>query len=196
MTQAGSSFHYMGSKIAQAEGVDVRFKPLQKTGAIIGAIRSGQIDAWSIVPHIAKPLVDAGAVKVIGEVADYIPDYQVTTVFTSAKNAAKESQQTQAFLQALARGADDFNAALVDNTAPAEEREAIIAMLAGYIYPDRALDEARGSIVNGAMRINPGMALNRASVMDQLDWFKSGDLVKSSITYDTLVDEGYVNILS
>lgn len=42
MTQAGSSFHYMGAKIAQAEGVEVRFKPLQKTGAIIGAIRSAR----------------------------------------------------------------------------------------------------------------------------------------------------------
>lgn len=148
------------------------------------------------MPHIAKPLADAGAVQVIGEVADYIPDYQVTTVFTSAKNAATESQQTQAFLQALARGAADFNAALVDNTADPEEREAIIALLAGYIYPDRALEEARGPIVNGAMRINPGMGLNRASVMDQLDWFKAGDLVKSSVTYETLVDESYVDILS
>ena len=32
------------------------FKPLQKVGAVIGALKSGQIDAWSIVPHIAKPL--------------------------------------------------------------------------------------------------------------------------------------------
>ena len=88
VTQAGSSFHYMGSKIAAAEGVNVSFKPLQKVGAIIGALKSGQIDAWSIVPHIAKPLSGSGAVHIIGNVSDYVKDYQVTTVFTSAKNAA------------------------------------------------------------------------------------------------------------
>ncbi|MBY6137769.1 ABC transporter substrate-binding protein [Leisingera sp. XS_AS12] len=192
MTQAGSSFHYMGSRIAAAENAKLKFKPLQKTGAVIGAIKSGQIDAWSIVPHIAKPLADAGAVKIIGEVADYIPDYQVTTVFTSAQNAANETEQTRAFLAALARGADDFNAALVDKTAEQDEQDAIIALLAAHIYPDRALEDARGPIVNGAMRINPGLSLNRTSVKDQLDWFKSEGLVKSSVEYETLVDESYV----
>ncbi len=192
MTQAGSSFHYMGSRIAAAENAKLKFKPLQKTGAVIGAIKSGQIDAWSIVPHIAKPLADAGAVKIIGEVADYIPDYQVTTVFTSAQNAANETEQSRAFLAALARGADDFNAALVDKTAEQDEQEAVIALLAGHIYPDRALEDARGPIVNGAMRINPGLSLNRTSVKDQLDWFKSEGLVKSSVEYETLVDESYV----
>ena len=60
VTQPGSSFHYMGSKIAAGEGATLSFKPLQKVGAIIGALKSGQIDAWSIVPHIAKALVAEG----------------------------------------------------------------------------------------------------------------------------------------
>ncbi len=196
MTQAGSSFHYMGARIAAAENAELKFKPLQKTGAVIGAIKSGQIDAWSIVPHIAKPLADAGAVKIIGEVADYIPDYQVTTVFTSAKTAADEGEQTRAFLAALSRGAEDFNAALVDKSASEEEQEAIVALLAAHIYPDRALEDARAPIVNGAMRINAGMSLNRASIMDQLDWFKSENLVKADIAYETLVDESYVEARS
>ena len=76
MTTAGSSFHYMGSKIAAAEGATPQFVPLQKVGAIIGALKSNQIDAWSIVPHIAKPLAGSGAAHIIGNVADYIPNYQ------------------------------------------------------------------------------------------------------------------------
>ena len=91
VTQAGSSFHYMGSKIAAKEGIKVSFKPLQKVGAIIGAIKSGQVDAWSIVPHIAKPLDKGGAVHIIGNVADYLPDYQVTVVFTSADNCRQQA---------------------------------------------------------------------------------------------------------
>ena len=50
ISTAGSSFHYMGSKVAQAEGAEVSFAPLQKVGAIIGALKSGQIDAWSLCP--------------------------------------------------------------------------------------------------------------------------------------------------
>ena len=94
VTQAGSSFHYMGSKMTKAEGIEMSFTPLQKVGAIIGAMKSGQVDGWSIVPHIAKPLAGSGKVHIIGNVADYIPNYQVTTVFTSAKNAASERGQT------------------------------------------------------------------------------------------------------
>ena len=188
MTQAGSSFHY--------KGVEVHFKPLQKTGAVIGAIKSGQIDAWSIVPNIAATLADAGAVKIIGEVADYIPNYQVTTVFTSTRNAEQEDAQTKAFLQALARGAADYNAALVDQTTDAADKDAIVKLVASYVYPDRPIEDASASILSGAMRINSGMALNKASVVDQLEWFKSGGLVKDGITYETLVDDHYVDVLS
>ncbi len=192
MTQAGSSFHYMGSKIADTEGVDVTFKPLQKVGAIIGAIKSGQVDAWSIVPHIAKPLAGSGAVHIIGNVADYVPDYQVTTVFTSADNAANERAKTEAFLAAFAKGADDFNAALVDRSAGDDAAEDMVKLVHKYVYTDRPFEKAKPSIVNGAMRINKGAALNAASVQDQLDWFKKEQLVKDHVTFETLVDPSYV----
>lgn len=191
ITQAGSSFHYMGSKISAAEGASVSFKPLQKVGAIIGALKSGQVDAWSIVPHIAKALAGGGAVKVIGNVADYIPNYQVTTVFTSANNAANERAKTEAFLRAFSRGADDFNAALVDKTAGDEAAEEMVRLIHIYVYADRPYEKARGSIINGAMRINKDAALNMASVNDQLSWFKSEKLIKDHITTEMLVDSSY-----
>lgn len=195
MTQAGSSFHYMGSKIADAEGSDMRFVPLQKVGAIIGAMKSGQVDGWSIVPHIAKALAGAGAVQVIGDVADYLPDYQVTTVFTSADNAANERAKTEAFLSAFSRGADDFNAALVDKTASADATEDMLRLIHKYVYTDRPYEKAAPSIRNGAMRINAGAALNTGSVRDQLDWFKAEGLVKPSVTIETLVDPSYVDVV-
>lgn len=191
ITQAGSSFHYMGAKISAAEGAHVHFKPLQKVGAIIGALKSGQVDAWTIVPHIAKALAGGGAVKVIGKVADYLPHYQVTTVFTSANNAANERAKSEAFLRAFARGADDFNAALVDKTAGDEAAEAMVKLVHIYVYADRPYEKARGSIINGAMRINKNAALNMASVNDQLNWFKSEKLIKDGITIETLVDSSY-----
>ena len=192
VTQPGSSFHYMGAKISGAEGATVRFTPLQKVGAIIGALKSGQVDAWSIVPHIAKPLAGSGAVHIIGNVSDYLPGYQVTTVFTSAANAANERAKTEAFLRAFSKGADDFNAALVDKTAGEDAAEDMVKLVHKYVYADRPYEKAKPSIVNGAMRINAGAALNMASVTDQLNWFKSESLVKDDITIDTLVDSSYV----
>ncbi|MGI9422033.1 MAG: ABC transporter substrate-binding protein [Hyphomicrobiaceae bacterium] len=195
VTQTGSSFHYMGSNIAKKEGVSLSYKPLQKVGAIIGALKSGQIDAWSIVPHIGKALAKGGAVKIIGDVADYIPNYQVTTVFTSANNAAKEQAKTKAFLAAFSKGAADFNAALVDKTAGDAAAEDMVKLIHKYVYTSRPYEKARGSIINGAMRINQSAALNMTSVKDQLEWFKSEKLVKGSVTIDTLVDPSYVKTL-
>ena len=191
ITQAGSSFHYMGAKIADKEGASLKYKPLQKTGAVIGAIKSGQIDSWSIVPHIAKPLSNGGAVHIIGNVADYIPDYQVTVVFTSADNAANEREKSEAFLRAFSKGADEFNAALVDKTAGEDAAEEMVKLVHKYVYTDRPYEKAAPSIRNGAMRISKNAALNINSVQDQLSWFQSEDLVKDSITIDTLVDSSY-----
>ena len=192
VTQSGSSFHYMGSKMAQAEGIDLSFVPLQKVGAIIGAMKSGQVDGWSIVPHIAKPLAGSGALHIIGNVADYLPDYQVTTVFTSAKNAADERGQTESFLNAFSKGADDYAAAMIDGTA---DQDAMVDLIHKYVYADRERAKAAPSIINGTMRINTGAALNITSIKDQLDWFKSEDLVDAGISIDQLVDQSYVDII-
>ena len=100
ITQTGSSFHYVAHKIADKEGFarsDIKLKPLQKVGVIIGALKSGQIDSWSIVPHIAKALAKGPSVEIIGKISDYIPDYQVTTVFTSASNAEDKKEMVKRF---------------------------------------------------------------------------------------------------
>lgn len=189
ITQAGSSFHYMGSKMAAAEGIELNFIPLQKVGAIIGAMKSGQVDGWSIVPHIAKPLAKAGAWHMVGDVADVIPDYQVTTVFTSAKNAANERGLTESFLNGFSKGADDYAAAMIDGTA---DQDAMVDLIHKYVYTDRPREKAAPSIINGTMRISTNAALNTASVQDQLSWFQSEGLVDADITLDTLVDGSYV----
>ena len=196
MTTAGSSFHYVGSKMAQAEGIDLEYVPLQKVPALIGALKSSQIDGWEIVPHIAKPLVASGAARMIGRVSDYLPDYQVTTVFTSAENAANDRARTEAFLRAFSRGASDFNAALVDKTASEEEQEAMVRLIHGYVYTDRELEAAAPAIIDGAMRVNEGAALNMASVEDQMEWFRSEGLIDASIETATLVDDSYVETIS
>ena len=192
ITTAGSSFHYMGSKVAQAEGVEMSFTPLQKVGAIIGALKSGQIDAWSIVPHIAKPLSGSGAVHIIGSISDYLPNYQVTTVFTSASNAADERGQTSDFVKAFSMGAADYNTTMIDKAGGDDGVNAMVDLIHKYVYTDRPREKAAPSIINGTMRINDGARLNTASVQDQLNWFQAEGLVDADITLDTFVDTSYV----
>ena len=191
ITQSGSSFHYMGAKMAAAEGIELSYTPLQKVGAIIGAMKSGQVDGWSIVPHIAKPLAKAGAWHMVGNVADYIPDYQVTTVFTSAKNAAEERGLTESFLQAFSMGVDDYAAAMIDQSASQDE---MVDLIHKYVYTDRPREKAAPSIINGTMRLSKNAALNLASVQDQLSWFQSEGLVDAGISIDQLVDQSFVEV--
>lgn len=195
VTQAGSSFHYMGSKMAQKEGISLSFKPLQKVGAIIGALKSGQVDAWSIVPHIAKPLSGSGAVHIIGDVSDYVKDYQVTTVFTSAKNASDEREMTQNFLGGFSKGVADYNSAMIAKDGGEDGVNAMVDLIHKYVYTDRPREKAAPSIINGTMRLNEGAALNVASVKDQLEWFQSEGLVDAGITLDKLIDTSYVETI-
>lgn len=194
-TTAGSSFHYMLSQIAAKENFEldsVQLKPLQKIGAVIGALSTGQIDAWVMQPSVAnKLLADGGAVK-IGDYNAYDPDYQVTAVFTSAKVATDERDTTEAFLRALSRGVTDYNAAFVDKTAPAAEVDALVGMVHKYVSADMPVAEFAPSLTEDSMRVNEGLALSVTSVGRQLDFLQDNGLVPESITVEMLVDTSYV----
>ncbi len=195
ITQAGSSFHYMLSRVARKEGFslkDVRLVPLHKVGAIIGALKSGQVDSWIIVPHIAKALDGAKKAKIIGWVNRYAPDYQVTVITASAKNLKDSPEKIRRFLKAFSKGAADFNAGLVDKTKGEEEARALVELIHKYVYASKPLEKAAKSIRNGAMRISPDARLDLASLKDQLEWFKAQGMVRPSVGIGMLVDPAFV----
>lgn len=195
VTTAGSSFHYMAHKIADKAGFDrseITITPMQKVSAVIAALRTGQIDAWSIVPNIAGALTKGPDVIEIGNVSDYIENYQVTTVFTSARNAAENKDLVKRFLAGFSKGIDDYNAAFVDKTMSAEEVAGITGIVHEYVYSDQPIEKAAPRIAFGAMRINKNARLNMASVADQLEWFKSENLVPQDVTMEMLVNPEFV----
>lgn len=195
ITTAGSSFHYMAHKIADKEGFErssLELIPLNGVPTVIASLRSGQIDAWSIVPNIATGLTASGDVYEIGSIADYVDGYQVTTIFTSADIAANNRELVEKFIAALSKGAADYNAAFVDQTMSDEDSAEIVAMIHEYVYSDRPLEAADPAIRAGAMRINENGALNMGSIQDQLDWFKSENLVPAGASLENLVDTSFV----
>ncbi len=192
VTTAGSSFHYMGAKAAAQGGGVPQFVPLQKVGVIIGALKSGQIDAWAIVPHIAKGLAAGPEVHAIGMVADVLPNYQVTTVFTSARNANEDRTRTENFLKGFGMGVSDYNAAMVDGTQDDAAVADMVGIIHKYVYTERPIEDAAPPIIAGSMRLNEGASINVASVRDQLEWMQSEGLVDASVTLDTFLDTSYV----
>ncbi len=195
ITTAGSSFHYMAHKIADKEGFErseLELIPLNAVPAVIASLKSGQIDAWSIVPNIADGLTKGGEVHEIGKISDYIDGYQVTTIFTSTDHVTNNRELVEKYLAAVSKGAADYNAAFVDKTMSDEDSAEIVGMIHEYIYSDRPNDAADPAIRAGTMRINENAKLNIGSVEDQLEWFKSENLVPAGITMETLVDTSFV----
>jgi len=198
VTTAGSSFHYMAHRIADGEGIDrssLRIVPLQKVPAVIASLKSGQVDAWSIVPNIGNALSAGPNVVEIGEVAEYIPNYQVTTVFTSTRNVEENGDLVERYLAGLSKGIADYNAALVDRAMSEAETAEIVEMIHEYVYADMPLDKADPRIRAFGMRINEGAALNLGSVRDQLEWFQSEGLVPDGASIETLVDTRFVETI-
>lgn len=198
ITTAGSSFDYMADMIAKKSGFpasDIRLVPLQKVPAIIASLKSGQIDSWSIVPNIADALTKGPDVVEIGKISDYIPDYQVTTVFTSASNADGKPEIVKRYITALSKGIDDYNNALVYKKADQAELDAITRIVHQYVYSDQPLDKAAPLIQHGAMLCNPGAALTISSVKSQLEWLQGANMAPKDVTMDQLVKSGYVKTL-
>lgn len=198
ITTTGSSFHFMAHKIAVANNInltDIQLRPLQKLGAIVGALSSGQIDAWAIQANVANKMIRESAAKKIGLVSDYAPDYQVTTGFTSTQNAKNDRALTQSFISAYSKAIDDYNAAFVDRVADDAERDALAKICYKYVESDSLSEIAKQNLIEGAMRINKGMAISLKSCVEQLEWFKAEGMVKDSIANDQLFDTSYVKTI-
>ncbi|MGX5844880.1 ABC transporter substrate-binding protein [Mesorhizobium sp. ArgA1] len=198
VTKAGSSFHYMCHKIAEANGIpmsEISLRRLQKVGAIISALETGQIDAWAIQGSIADKLLAGGNAVQIGLVSDYAPNYQVTTVFTSTKNATNEREQTAAFIRAHSTAVDDYNAAIVDKTATLEEVDEVAHIIHKYVCSERPSPAAKEIFLSNAMRMKKGCALALDSATDQLEWLKAKKMVSKTITPEMLFDASYVETI-
>ncbi len=195
ITTAGSSFHYMAHKIADGEGFErssMEMVPLNGVPAVIASLRSGQIDAWSIQPNIADGLIASGDVFEVGRIDDYVDTYQVTTLFTSNELIANNRELVESFVAAFSKGVADYNAAFVAKTMSEDESGEMVAMIHEWVYTDRPLEDADAAIRAGAMRMNEGAKLNLASIEDQLEWFKSENLVPQDASIENLVDTSFV----
>ncbi|MDQ0315396.1 ABC transporter substrate-binding protein [Amorphus orientalis] len=194
MTQVGSTFHYMTSRIADQQGWDideVKLVPLQKVGAMIAAVKSGQVDAMIMVPHIAKVLVENGDAEMLGWLYDYA-EYQISGLFTSVKNIEERRDMVERFVRAYAKGIADFNRVMLAENPDAAEQEEMVRMIHNYVYNDRPYEKAAPSIIAGAMNLNEDGAMDVTDIEKQMTWFQEQGLVSKDLTMDELVDGSFV----
>ena len=183
ITTQGSSFEYMGAQIAAKVEAKVKTVALNNMPAIAAALQAGKVDV-----AVAQPgMVAKGAAVEIGKVVDFLPGYQVTVLFTGTKLAQEKPGQMAAFKRAFAKGAADYNAALVDKSLDAAATEAVIAAIHKYVYVDRSAEEASRLIREGAMLISPEARLNRDDVRKQIGWFKAQKLVPDTLDINALL---------
>lgn len=193
MTQMGSSFHYMAGMIAKANGFsvkDIKLKPLQKVGSMIGTVKSGQLDAMTMVPHVAAPLEKAGAAKIVGWVRDLGP-YQVTTIFTSTKNTQEKKDLLKRFMRAYSKAIDDYHAVMLDQKKDPKATEEMVRLIHKYVYASRPYEKAAPGIKAGAVYMNKNARLDLGSVKEQLEWFQAQKLAPGDLTYKAIVAEGF-----
>ncbi|WP_018697970.1 ABC transporter substrate-binding protein [Amorphus coralli] len=194
MTQVGSTFHYMTARIADHQDWtidDVKLVPLQKVGAMIAALKSGQVDAMIMVPHIAKALVESGDAKMLGWLYDYA-EYQISGLFTSVKNIEENRDMVERFVRAYARGIADFNRVMLAENPDAGEQEEMIKIIHNYVYQDRPFEKAAPPILAGSMNLNEGGAMDVTDIEKQMTWFQEQGLVTKDLTMDELVDTSFV----
>ncbi|MDO4642303.1 MAG: ABC transporter substrate-binding protein [Cardiobacteriaceae bacterium] len=189
ITTQGSSFDYMGRQIAAQLGFQIQTVALNNMPAIAAALQAGKVDAAVAQPGIADDLIAKGAAVQIGNVVDFLPDYQVTVLFTSAAKVKEKPQEVAAFKRAFAHGAADYNAAFVKKTLSAKEAEALVGIIHQYVYTTHSAAEADKLIRDSAMLIAPEAALNRRDVLQQIDWFKAQKIVPDTLDGNALLVE-------
>lgn len=195
LSQVGSSFHYMIGRVADGAGFDLSsmtLKPLQSVGNMISALKSGQVDSMIMVPHIAKPLDQAGAARIIGWVADYAP-YQVGGLFTSTENVTERRPVVEKFVRAYQKGIADYRAAFIDGS---EHRDEMLTLIHNYVYSDQDAVKALPKISNGAMYIEADGRLDVADVYRQIAWYQQNNLVDATADPATIVDTSFIKPLT
>ena len=193
MTQQGSSFHYIIGMIAAKHGfniTDVKVKPLQKVPAMIGAVKSGQVDAMAMVPHVAIPLNRAGAAKIIGWIRD-LGSYQVTTIFTSTDNVKNHRGKVERFLRAYRKGIADYRTVMLDQKKTPAATEALVDVIHKYVYTSRPREKAAPSIKAGAVYMTEDAALDVADLKRQLAWFQTHGFAPKSLTTEKYIDTSF-----
>jgi NitT/TauT family transport system substrate-binding protein len=198
ITQIGSSFHYQIGQIAGARGIalkSITIRPLQTLLAMGAALKTGQVDSIIIAPHLAHAMVDNGDAKLIARYSD-IDEYQFGGLFTTPKAIAARRPLIEKFVRAYQKGASDYAAALLRRDDDGKrvfdaKSDEVAAMIAKYVYPDRAGTAAK-LVEASAFYVDPQGRLDISDILKQIGWYEAQGLVEAGVDGRAMLDLSFV----
>ena len=199
ITQVGSSFHYQIGQIAAAKNFDVKsvdIKPLQSLPNMIAALKSSQVDAIIIAPHLAKPLIASGDAKLLGWYSD-IDEYQFGALFAGTRTLQAKRATVEKFARAYQKGAADYNAAFNQRGADGKRvfdtgADDAGALIGKYVYPGDAREAAISKVKESAVFADPRAKIDAADIARQIAWMKAQNLVDAAVEAGAVLDLSFI----
>jgi NitT/TauT family transport system substrate-binding protein len=189
ISQIGSPPHYVLALLAEKFGFDLksmRILPLQSISNIASAVVGGQADTASLLGTPAIPIIDRGAVRLLGWSGDETP-WQLGACFVGTKTATGRADMIARFLSAYRKGALDYHDAFTaadGRRADGPDADAVAAVIAKYT----GLSEAQ--VKKGVVYVDTRLDIK--DVAHQIDWYRSQGLIKAAVDMDSFIDKRFV----
>jgi NitT/TauT family transport system substrate-binding protein len=191
ISQIGTALHYTIGEAARRYGFtmnDIAVKPLQSTSNILAAVKGGTVDA-AVVPGVTVlGPIDRGEFHLLSWAGDIAPIPAGNATFTSTKHANEDPDLVKRFLVAYRHGSHDFYEAFIGPDGKRRDgptAPAILAIMADFTG-------APGPQIEKTIAyVEPEGRIDKASIVDQIDWYKSQNLLKGDVTADQIIDMRY-----
>jgi NitT/TauT family transport system substrate-binding protein len=190
VTQVGTGLQYSVALLAEKFGIDfqtIRILPMQSYPNELSAATGGNVDVAVVPTNYARPAVESGNVKLLGELGDEVR-VQTGTLFVTAKTADERGDMVARFLRAFRHGARDYHDAFVgpdDRPAWGPTAPALAELLA------KATQQPLDDIKQNLSYIDADARVKPTDVLRQAAWYKAHGMVKSSIDGTTLIDKRF-----
>jgi NitT/TauT family transport system substrate-binding protein len=195
ISQVGTALHYTVGEAARHYGFsmnDIEVKPLQSTSNCLAAVTGGTVDA-AVVPGVtvAGP-AGRGEFHLMAWAGDIAPIPAGNAVFTSTKHANDDPDLVRRFLIAYRHGTHDFTDAFIGpdgKRRDGPDAPAILDIMSKFIGVPA---EQIGKTI---AYVEPESRIDKASIVDQIAWYKSQNLLKANVTADEIIDMRYATLM-
>ena len=195
ISQVGTALHYTVGEAARHYGFsmnDIEVKPLQSTSNCLAAVTGGTVDA-AVVPGVtvAGP-AGRGEFHLLAWAGDIAPIPAGNAVFTSTKHANDDPDLVTRFLIAYRHGTHDFADAFIGpdgKRRDTPDAPAVLDIMSKFIGVPAE------QIAKTIAYVEPESRIDKASIVDQIAWYKSQNLLKANVTADEIIDMRYANLM-
>ncbi|HEY4140871.1 MAG TPA: ABC transporter substrate-binding protein [Pseudolabrys sp.] len=190
--ELGSPAHYQLAQIARIKKFNlgsVLLKPGSSLDVMARQVATGEADATILPAQYARELLSANQARLVAWVSE-VDEPQLGALFASVKTFAKR-ETVEKFLRAYRKGAAEYTASLLRNDKYGKhitdaKSKAAAAAIARYVYPGRS--DGAGIVEANLFYMDPQARLDAADIERQIEWYKSQNLIDSSVMTRNVMD--------